>query len=214
MRSSVWRPVGRLNIKFDVWAVAAGALAMMLLGGCATSIPQALNARLIPPSLSSKPDGQEPHGPAGWWNELGSSELSALVDEANAGNLDLAAADARILEAQAQLRVQRAAFSPQFGLSAQGQRAKRGNIQPGGSFGSGTQNSFAISMSASYEADLFGLNRSNARAAGESLKASRFARQSMSLNLTASVANTYFAYSHCASASKSPSRTSVRSARS
>lgn len=172
------------------WAAGA-ALSALVLTGCATPIPQALRPELMPSAFTSEPGAVEALWPKpDWWNEFGSSELSELIARARADNQSLTAADARILEARAQAALNRAALFPQVNIQAQGQRAKFGNAQP--SLAAGTANSFGVSSGASYEVDLFGEARSHWHAAQESLKASRFARQTADLAITAAVANTYF----------------------
>jgi outer membrane protein TolC len=49
---------------------------------------------------------------ADWWRSFGSDELNRLVVEAQANNLDIAAAAARVDQAEAQLRVTGASLYP------------------------------------------------------------------------------------------------------
>ena len=53
-----------------------------------------------------------------WWRSFQSSELDALIAEARTDNLDLAAAAARVLQAEAQLRVAGASLLPHLDLDA------------------------------------------------------------------------------------------------
>jgi multidrug efflux system outer membrane protein len=57
---------------------------------------------------------------------------------------------------------------------------------------SAPSNSFGLTLGASYEVDVWGLARSNLRAAEETLKSARFAQQAVALTVTANVADAYF----------------------
>ena len=85
----------------------------------------------------------------------------------------------------------RAALFPQLNLQAQGQRSGNG-VQSINLTNAPSGNSFGLTLGASYEVDLWGLARSNLRAATESLKSARFAREAVALTVTANVANAYF----------------------
>ena len=80
---------------------------------------------------------------------------------------------------------------PQLNLQAQAERSKPSGGPTGiSNYPSG--NSFGLALGASYEIDVWGLARSNLRAATETLKATRFAQQAVALTVTANVANAYF----------------------
>src|SRR5690242_16847873 len=77
-----------------------------LLAGCATNPPQVLTPQyqiktFVGPIVPTAEVWPKP----AWWNVFGSAELSALVAEAQANNLDLAAAASRVLAADAQVRI-------------------------------------------------------------------------------------------------------------
>lgn len=178
--------------------------------GCATRVPQVLAPQIVPKTFVAQPAGSPPIWPrADWWRGFGSAEVSGLIEAAQADNRDLAAAAARVMEAQAQTFVVRSALFPQLELQAQAQRSGVGSGSPptgqspgvsGPSAGAGnisgrgatTGNSFLLGAGASYELDLWGLARANLRAAEEALKATRFSRQAVALSITAGVADAYF----------------------
>lgn len=163
-----------------------------MLAACATPVPQVLRPQIVPESFVERDAGSKQVWPQpDWWREFGSSELSDFIARAQADNRDLAMVAARVVEAQAQTAIARAALFPQLNLQAQGQRARTGVSQAGGAHPS-TNNAFALTLGASYEVDIWGLARSNLRAGQETLKATRFAQQAAALTITASVANTYF----------------------
>jgi len=165
-----------------------------LLFGCTTPVPQVLTPAMTPQRFSGQIGLTEQVWPeAEWWQHFGSPELSNLIRQAQAKNVDLAVALARVAEARAQVTIQRAAFFPQISAQAQAQRAPSGlsgQSINGESYPPG--NSFDLNFGANYELDLWGLAHDNVRAANEALKSSRFAQQSVALTVTANVANTYF----------------------
>ena len=122
-----------------------------------------------------------------WWQNFGSAELNQLMIEAQNNNLDLTAAAARVHQAEAQARLAGVALLPTLDLGAGATRQ--------GSFGGEKQvdagNSFELSPGASYEIDFWGKNRANLTSALESVRASRFDRETVALTMTSGVAITY-----------------------
>jgi outer membrane protein, multidrug efflux system len=165
----------------------------LILAGCATPVPQALTPPIVPTSFAGQAASAKPLWPEpDWWQNFGSPELSEFIVEAHSANRDLAVAVARVMEARAQTTIQRAALFPQLNLQAQGLRSAPGSIDSTSGLSSAPTNSFGLSLGASYEVDIWGLARSNLRAAEETLKSARFAQQAVALSLTANVANAYF----------------------
>jgi outer membrane protein, multidrug efflux system len=172
----------------------AAALAALWLAGCATRPPQVLTPELVPKTFSAHIVAQTPVWPrAEWWREFESPELSGLITRAQADNRNLAAAAARLREARAEVTIQRAALFPQIDLEGEAVRAGVGAsaVQTGSEHVS-TGNAFSLNLDASYDLDVWGLQRDNLRSATEGLKSSRFAQQVMALTVTASVADGYF----------------------
>lgn len=124
--------------------------------------------------------------PARWWESFGSPELAGLIARAYADNPDLAASRQRIAQARAQLRAAGAALYPALDASASGARNWRGE--------GGAGNGFQAGMDASYEVDLWGLNRAGMRSAEAREQASVFDRDAMAVSLAADVATAYFQY--------------------
>jgi multidrug efflux system outer membrane protein len=127
---------------------------------------------------------------AEWWQGFGSAKLDELIAAAERNNDDLAAAIARVQEADAQARIAGAALLPSadLGASATRERAK-GNS---GSGGAQVFNVFSPVLSASYELDFWGKNRALRDAARAAAVASRYDRQTVALTVISSVATTYF----------------------
>src|SRR6202166_2952243 len=128
-----------------------------------------------------------------WWRGFRSPELTQLMEEAQRVNLDIAAAVARLIQADAQARIAGAALLPS--LSAGGQEnysRTSGSSASGLSIGGREVVNYSASLSASYELDFWGKNRDAAQAAEETSIATRFDRDVVALTTLTSVANAYF----------------------
>jgi multidrug efflux system outer membrane protein len=131
-----------------------------------------------------------------WWRGFGSRELTDLIEEALTSNFDVAAAVARIVQADANSRVVGAALLPIVDLNASATRSRASQSTSGSIGGGGGGRSehvnYSTSLSASYEIDFWGKNRAALRAAEELAVASRFDREVVALTTVVSVANSYF----------------------
>ncbi len=118
-----------------------------------------------------------------WWRGFRSRELTSLVERAQRANLDIAAAVARIEQADAQTRISGAPLLPLIEFDGTAQRARAGGAE---------SNRFSAVLNASYEIDFWGKNRALLRAAEFNAIASRFDREVIVLSTVATVINTYF----------------------
>jgi NodT family efflux transporter outer membrane factor (OMF) lipoprotein len=177
--------------------LSSASVAMLALAasGCATPVPQALTPADVPAEFTAPIKTSKQVWPqADWWKSFDSPELAGFVETAQANNLDLAAAYARVLQAEARSGVARSAFFPQIGLSAGATHS--GANQKLSLTGTGPsayvqQDRLTAGLDASYQLDLFGQNRANFRAAQESLRSSRYAQQVVALTVEANTANAY-----------------------
>src|ERR1035437_6649309 len=184
-------------------AMLQGLCLMLPLGGCllsgdkpdpALDIPQAYDGGPKNPALA------EAAVPAlDWWRRFRSKELTEVIEEARQANLDIAAAVARIVQADAQARVAGAPLLPSMGLNGNAARAKKsktpglGNGKPFiDDQGFAVSNNLTASLTASYEIDFWGKNRALMRAAEEAAVASRYDREVMGLTTVVAAANAYF----------------------
>ncbi len=119
-----------------------------------------------------------------WWRGFRSRELTALMEEAQVANLDIAAAVARIVQADAQARIAGAPLLPAINFDADAIRSR----SPGGP----DRASLSVALNASYELDFWGKNRATLRAAEQGAVASRYDREVVALSVLATVANGYF----------------------
>jgi len=139
----------------------------------------------VPPAYraaSGKPHAALPA--PDWWRGFRSGELTALVERAQLANLDIAAAVARIEQADASTRIAGAPLLPAISLDTSATRSGTGTTP-------GTSNYRAV-LNASYEIDFWGKNRAALRAVEFNSIASRFDREVVVLSTVASVINTYF----------------------
>ena len=131
-----------------------------------------------------------------WWRGFRSQELTVLMEEAQTVNLDIAAAVARIRQADALAQTAGAALLPNVTGTFSGSRSRSssntGVISAGSSIGRGEVTNHVASMSASYEIDFWGKNRDALLAAEETANANRFDRDVVALTTLASVANAWF----------------------
>ncbi|HEY0329788.1 MAG TPA: efflux transporter outer membrane subunit [Rhodopseudomonas sp.] len=130
-----------------------------------------------------------------WWRGFRSTELTQLMEEAQTVNLDITAATARIIQADAQARITGAALLPQLGANGDVTRSKNSTASSnstGSSVGGREFTTYSSSLSASYEIDFWGKNRDATLAAEETANANRFDRDVVALTTYASVANAYF----------------------
>jgi NodT family efflux transporter outer membrane factor (OMF) lipoprotein len=163
---------------------------LLVLGAC--SVGPAYHRPDIPPPAAwreSPPNENEGIWPnAEWWHGFGSPTLDDLIAQAQRSNDDLAAAVARVEEADAQARIAGAALLPSVDLNAD---ASRQRAQVSG-VGPQTFNSFSPVLSASYELDFWGKNRALRAAARATALASHYDKETVALTVVSSVASTYF----------------------
>jgi NodT family efflux transporter outer membrane factor (OMF) lipoprotein len=136
----------------------------------------------IPGGWGSAPGtGVTTENATAFWRELGSAELNRLIDRALEQNLDLEAALHRIDQARAQAKVARAPLFPAINASSSASRTYQDRTNEAARSGG----------SISYEIDLWGKNRNQAKAAGHRMEASEFDREALRLVVTADATNFY-----------------------
>jgi multidrug efflux system outer membrane protein len=160
----------------------------LAVGACSTPTPVGIKPGDVPKAFTAPiPTNASVWPQVGWWKTFASSELAGLEDSAQTDNLDLAVAEANVLQAQAQTGVVQSTLFPDIGVTGTGHRG-------GGpkSTGTPTTNSFSAAATASYIVDLWGEERDNLRAAEESLRSSQYQQETVALTIASSVASTYF----------------------
>lgn len=173
------------------------------LGGCLLAHDKPEPGLDIPLAYSAGPKNAKAAEAAlpslTWWRGFRSRELNEIIEQSLEANLDIAAAVARIVQADANARVAGAALLPVVDLNGGASRSQAskttglGNGQPFvDNSGFRVSNTLTASLSASYELDFWGKNRAAVRAFEESAVASRFDRDVVTLSTVASAANAYF----------------------
>lgn len=164
--------------------IAAAALSAQPLAGCFLSdepVPAAID---IPKAYRYGPRNADAALPSPvWWRGFRSRELTDLIEEALTSNLDIAAAVARIVQADAESRKVGAALLPAVDLAGEASRRRSGGLE---------NTTYRAALSASYEIDFWGKNRALLRAAEQGAVASRFDREVVALTTVTAVANSYF----------------------
>ncbi len=161
------------------------------LAACSVGTPYRRPSVPLPTEWNAASDTHAAVWPeSDWWHGFGSPRLDELIAQAQEGNDDLAAAIARVQEADAQLRIAGAPLLPTVDLGATATRERAGASVPGGTLG--VYNVFNPVLSASYELDFWGKNRAARDAARAAAVASRYDQQTVALTVVSSVATTYF----------------------
>jgi multidrug efflux system outer membrane protein len=165
------------------------SVAVVAIAGCALTPPSPPPAQDVPPGDAANVVA------ADWWTAFRDPELTKLVAEALANNLDLRLAIARIDEARGLAALARSQLFPSLDLNAGASRAKISGVgstrlPPGTPL---VADSYSLGLSLAYETDLWGRVRSNVAAAGQELAASQFARDTIRIAIASETARNYFA---------------------
>src|ERR1700733_2131311 len=159
-------------------------------GACSVTPAYRQPAVAAPVAWQNAPDGVSADWPAAdWWHSFGSAQLDDYIARAQSGNDDIAAALARVRQADAQARIAGAALLPELDAGASASR-QRQLIATGGP--PITYNEYSPQLTASYELDFWGKNRAARDAAVFAAQASRYDRETIALTVMTSVAMTYF----------------------
>src|SRR5580700_6339385 len=119
--------------------------------------------------ITADADAQAEAPRSDWWRGFGSPQLDDYISQAQAANYDIAAAMARVREADAQARIAGAALLPTLSATASATRERPASL-------SGapppTYDLYTPQLAASYQVDFWGKNRAAHEAALESAQAS------------------------------------------
>ncbi|MEA2933718.1 MAG: outer membrane protein multidrug efflux system [Variibacter sp.] len=178
-------------------AAMFGICLLPLLSGCIVGTEKPDVAIAVPPTYRyAAPAVKSPVPALDWWRGFRSPELTALIEEAQTANLDIAAAIARVEQADAQAKIAGATLFPTVDLNATATRSRPSQATSStGSTGGGGPSErtlYNVAFRASYEIDFWGKNRATLLAAEQNAVAFRFAREVVTLSTVATVSNTYF----------------------
>ncbi len=171
---------------------------LALLAGCDLFNPYEKPETAKPETFVEQPPAElvKPGWPDDkWWTSFNSPELNVLEEQAQKNNFDIGAAEARVREADAQVRIAGSALLPSLEADAGATRTRgKSGASTGTSAttGSRTSTSYSASLQAAYEIDFWGKNRSALKAAQASRDAQKFDAQVIAISINGSVATVYF----------------------
>lgn len=137
---------------------------------------------------------------AQWWTRLNDPTLSALIDRAITGNLDIVQAQARLRQARESLIQANSAFLPQLSGAATGGRNYSSqdaggrldsNGNPIGGGGSNWSSSYNARVNASWQIDLFGELARGSEAARADLAASGYDLANVRMTIISELVTNY-----------------------
>jgi len=190
MTIQLYRPrlrIAVLRVTSKRWWLALATLAT--LAGCSLG-PQYKRPDFQPPAAwRESSDSEAARWPSeDWWRGFGSPVLDGYMTEARRANSDLAAAVAKVREADALATIAGAALLPTIGANVtamservQGTNAAYVNFRQ-----------YSPQLAASYMIDFWGRNRAAQTAAIATAMASRHDQATVELTIMTSVALTYF----------------------
>ncbi|RAI45630.1 efflux transporter outer membrane subunit [Rhodoplanes roseus] len=171
------------------------SFAATALAGCAVVGPDYLAPDVTLPlhwANAPKQPVAKPQDLVRWWRGLRDRTLDSLMDEAVTGNLDVAAAKARVREARANRKQAIAALFPTVDGSGSATRNKASAASSGTDVVANTPYTlYQAGFDASFELDLFGGNKRNLEASTRALEASFEDLDSTLLTLLGDVATYY-----------------------
>lgn len=167
----------------------------VLLGGCSIGDPYVAPAAPPPAAWSGASHTADWPTPD-WWRRFGSPRLDALMQDAMRGNFDIAAAMARVRQAEAQVEIAGGALLPSLTANSSASRGRASMATTSSSSVVSRKptytTTYGATVSASYEIDFWGKNRAGVDSAAAAAEASRFDYQTAMLTMQASIATTYF----------------------
>lgn len=138
-----------------------------------------------PTDTQGDADGDKPLAlDVDWWRQFGSTELTALVDEGQRNNFEIAAAVSRVRQAEANARIAGAPLLPEIDATTTGNRAP---LVSGGSAATST----SAVLEVNYEIDFWGKNKAGLAAAEASLRANLYDRETVALTVTSGIVSTF-----------------------
>ncbi|NWD56450.1 efflux transporter outer membrane subunit [Pseudomonas veronii] len=167
----------------------------LLLNACAASLPAVDSGVAAPTAWQYAERDAAQLNNQRWWTQFGSPQLNRLIEQARRDSFDVAAAVARVRQAQAKAVIAGAPLLPEvkFNLSTSHQRLLRGQGGPDldATQSNDTVNSFGANLSASYEVDFWGGRAAARDSALHSLRASASDQATVELTLLSNVADRY-----------------------
>lgn len=163
-------------------------VAALVSTGCATHVetPGDLGVALPAQWSSAVSKGVSDAVTKDWWRSFGSADLDGLIEQARRQSLDVAAASARVHQAQAVAGQAGASLWPQ--LTGSVQIGRQGRL---GGDAVVTASRSDTGFLASYELDFWGKNQAARASANANVQATLFDRDAVQLMVTARVADAW-----------------------
>ena len=133
-----------------------------------------------------------PSLPPKWWETFGDAQLTALEEQAAAGNQDLKIAEARFREARAMIRFNRASEFPTISTNPSVASIRDSQNQPYFPLRTSATGEFVLPFDLSYEVDFWGRVRRTVNAAREEAQATSADLATATLTIQAELAYDYF----------------------
>jgi NodT family efflux transporter outer membrane factor (OMF) lipoprotein len=129
-----------------------------------------------------------------WWELFGDPQLNALEEQVTSANQNLKVAEARLREARAMIRFNRASLFPTISTAPSVSPVRDSANQPyfPSSLANNGEGDFSLPFELSYEVDLWGRVRRTVNASREETQATAADLQTASLSLHAELASDYF----------------------
>lgn len=180
------------------WRPLAASMLALALAACASSRGLAPEGRLLEPAdlHARKALSGVELSPAGWprsdwWQALGDPQLDALVAEGLRGSPSLAAAEARLRQAQAQAGASDAARKPTLSVSGGYTGLQLPESMVGDELGGNYAGSGQLVLDFRYGFDLWGGRRAAWEAAVDQVHAAQVDAQAARLELSAAIVQAY-----------------------
>jgi NodT family efflux transporter outer membrane factor (OMF) lipoprotein len=167
----------------------------LVLGACGSPAQRPASGLQPPAAWQSPPAENATRDNRQWWTQFGSPQLDQLIEQARRDSFDLAAAIARVQQAQAGTVIAGGSLLPEIkaGMNANRQKLLRGNgySQLDADSSNKAVDYFDANLSASYEIDFWGGKQASRDSAQFAWQASVFDQATVELTLLSSVANIY-----------------------
>lgn len=166
------------------------AIASLGLCGCGMTAKKYRSSVSLPTNWKNAnrfPVASGPEDLSRWWSRFEDATLTRVIAAAWAANPDLASSTARVQEARARRNSEAASLFP----SVTGSTAANSSSISRDGQGSDSGTAFSANLTAAWEADLFGKNRSTIQAATAQLGASEENFHSVQASLASEIAIAY-----------------------
>ncbi|GAB0063181.1 efflux transporter outer membrane subunit [Pseudomonas syringae] len=167
--------------------------ACLLLSACQTPAPPPDSGIQPPASWAFAANAAAQRSDVRWWQQFGSPQLNRLIEQASLDSHEVAAAIARVRQAQASAIIGGAPLLPElaFDLRSERNRFLRNSDRKANPSDDNNTDNFTSDLTASYEVDFWGGIAAGRDSALQGLRASQFDQATVELTLLANVADRY-----------------------